>query len=164
MGRTPTKASSNVYCQARLEAAKYSPVFASRESAANELNISKDSLTDYELDLCKVVPVDKVIIMADAYNASYLLNNYCSNECPIGKRIVQPVDIQNINNIYRFAITATNDLEESNKIQKTLLRIVEDGVIDESEKEDLDHIIEFFKRLEKRASELRILAEKHADV
>ncbi|WP_024615819.1 hypothetical protein [Clostridium sp. Ade.TY] len=161
MAKQPTKAAQNVYCIARKEAAKYNPKFTSREGASEYLGISKDSLTDYELDLCKVVPVDKVVIMADAYNAPQLLNNYCCNECPIGKKITQPIDVQNIENLYRFAISATNDLENSKEIQKTLLKIVEDGIIDDSEQEELKVIIDFFSKLEKRAAELKIIAEKH---
>lgn len=161
MAKQPTKAAQNVYCIARKEAAKYNPKFTSREGASEYLGISKDSLTDYELDLCKVVPVDKVVIMADAYNAPQLLNNYCCNECPIGKKITQPIDSENIENLYRFAISATNDLEQSKSIQKTLLKIVADGVIDESEKDELNMIIEFFTKLEKRSSELKILAKKY---
>lgn len=161
MAKQPTKAAQNVYCIARKEASKYNPKFTSREGASEYLGISKDSLTDYELDLCKVVPVDKVVIMADAYNAPQLLNNYCCNECPIGKRITQPIDAENIENLYRFAISATNDLENSKEIQRTLLKIVEDGVIDDSEQEELKTIVDFFSKLEKRAAELRIIAEKH---
>ena len=160
MAKQPTKAAQNVYCKARKEAAKYNSRFASREGASEYIGVSKDSLADYELDLCKVVPVDKVVIMADAYNAPHLLNNYCCIECPIGKRITQPIDTENIDNLYRFAISATNDLENSQVIQKTLLEIVADGVIDASEIDELNIIIEFFSKLERRSSELKILAEK----
>ncbi|MGL5853869.1 MAG: helix-turn-helix domain-containing protein [Clostridium chrysemydis] len=162
MAKQPTKAAQNVYCKARKEAAKFNSKLASREGASEILGISKDSLTDYELDLCKVVPVDKVVRMADAYNAPHLLNNYCCNECPIGKRITQPIDSENINNLYKFAINATNDLENSKNVQRTLLKIVEDGIIDESEQEELEVIIAFFTKLEQRAAELKILAEKYS--
>ena len=37
MGKMPSKAADNIYCKARLEAAKYNPAFASREGAANEI-------------------------------------------------------------------------------------------------------------------------------
>lgn len=164
MGKQPTKAAQNVYCIARKEAAKFNPKFSSREGASEYLGISKDSLTDYELDLCKVVPVDKVVIMADAYNAPHLLNNYCCNECPIGKKITPQIDTQNIDNLYRFAIATTNNLANSQDIQKTLLKIVEDGAIDESEQAELDMIIRFFSELEKRAAELKILAQKYLRV
>ncbi|WP_288479938.1 transcriptional regulator [uncultured Clostridium sp.] len=164
MGKQPTKAAQNVYCIARKEASKFNPKFSSREGASEYLGISKDSLTDYELDLCKVVPVDKVVIMADAYNAPHLLNNYCCNECPIGKKITPQIDTQNIDNLYRFAIATTNNLANSQDIQQTLLKIVEDGVIDESEQAELDMIIRFFSELEKRAAELKILAQKYLRV
>lgn len=160
MTRQVTKAAENIYCRARLQAAKFNAKFSSREGASEELGISKDSLNQYELDLCKVVPVDKVVIMADAYNAPELLNNYCCNECPIGKRIIEPIDNENINNLFRFAVLTTNTLEESPRIQKLLFKIVEDGVIDESEKEELQVIVDFFSKLEMRASELKIYAKK----
>lgn len=160
MTRQVTKAAQNIYCKARLEAAKFNPKFASRESASEELGISKDSLNQYELDLCKVVPVDKVVIMADAYNAPELLNNYCCNECPIGKKIIQPIDNENIDNLFRFAVLTTNTLEESPKIQKILFKIVEDGVIDESERGELEIIVDFFSKLEMRASELKVFSKK----
>lgn len=160
MTRQITKATKNVYCKARIEAAKYNSKFASRESASEELGWSKDSLAQYELGLCKVVPVDKVVIMADAYNAPELLNNYCCNECPIGKRIIEPIDKENIDNLFRFAVLTSNTLDESPIIQKALLKIVEDGVIDESEREELAAIVDFFSKLEMRASELKVYAKK----
>jgi len=162
MAKAPSKAANSIYCKARMKAAQHNSIFSSREGAAQEIGVSKDSLTDYELGLCKVVPVDKVIIMADVYDSPELLNNYCCNECPIGKKTIQPIDQENIENIYRFAVFVTNDLEASIHVQKTLLKIVEDGIIDESEQGELNYIIDFFKNLEKRASELRILAEKHS--
>ncbi|MDU3723536.1 MAG: transcriptional regulator [Clostridium celatum] len=88
MGRVPSKAFNNIYCRARLKAAEINPVFQSRESTAYELNIPMDSLISYELDLCKSVPPDRVALMAKAYNASYLLENYCCS-CPIGKMFTE---------------------------------------------------------------------------
>lgn len=160
MAKQPTKAANNVYCIARKKAAEFNPKFTSREGASEFLGISKDSLTDYELDLCKVVPVDKVVIMSEAYNAPELLNHYCCNECPIGKRITPIIDSENIDNLYKFAISVANTLDDSVNIQKTLLKIVEDGVIDESEKDELEVIVLFFSKLEKRAAELRVIAER----
>lgn len=161
MGKMPSKAADNIYCKARLEAAKYNPAFASREGAANEIGVSKESLTDYELGLCKVVPVDKVVIMAGVYNASQLLNYYCCNECPIGKKIMQPIDESNVENLCKFAISAISLLNESSEIQKYLLKIGENGLIDESKEEDLKKVVDFFCKLEQRSSELRMLVDKY---
>lgn len=123
MAKQPTKAANNVYCIARKKAAEFNSKFSSREGASEFLGISKDSLTDYELDFCKVVPVDKVVIMAEAYNAPELLNHYCCNECPIGKRITPIIESENIDNLYKFAISVANTLDDSVNIQKTLLKI-----------------------------------------
>ncbi|WP_196001981.1 hypothetical protein [Clostridium sp. 1001271B_151109_B4] len=97
MGRLPYKAINNIYCKARLKAAESNPVFQSRESTAYELNIPMDSLISYELDLCKSVPADRVVLMAKAYNASYLLENYCCS-CPIGKLFTEQSLLEKLNN------------------------------------------------------------------
>lgn len=160
MSKGVSKAASNIYCKARLEAAKYNSKFSSREGASEEIGVSKDSLTNYELDLCKTVPVDNVVRMADIYEAPHLLNHYCVNECPIGKKIIQPVDNSNIENIFKYLVVTTNTLSESPKVQQMLMTILADGKVDESEKADLAEVISFFVETEKRSSELRILAEK----
>lgn len=78
------KANENIYFRCRKEAAKYNDKLNSRESASELLGVSVSSLADYELGNTKVVPVDKVVLMADLYNAPQLLNGYCARECPIG--------------------------------------------------------------------------------
>lgn len=67
--------------------------------------------------------------MTDVYNAPELLNNYCCNECSIGKRIIEAIDNENLNNLFRFAVLTTNNLEKSSRIQKLLFKIVECGII-----------------------------------
>lgn len=161
MAKQPTKAANNMYCKARLEAAKWNPGLSSREGASEHTGISKDSLAEYELDLCKVVPVDKVVIMADVYNAPHLLHDYCYHDCPIGKRIAQPVDMENVENLYKFTVLLASDLGASDDIQKTLLKIVADGVIIDEERPELQKVINFLTSLERRASELKIHAEKY---
>lgn len=76
------KTNENIYFRCRKEAAKYNDKLNSRESASELLGVSVSSLADYELGNTKVVPVDKVVLMADLYNAPQLLNGYCARECP----------------------------------------------------------------------------------
>lgn len=83
MGRGPTKSNENVYFVARKKAAMYNERLYSREGAAELLGISVSTLADYELGNTKVVPVDKVVLMADLYNAPELKTGYCKHECPI---------------------------------------------------------------------------------
>lgn len=83
MGRGPTKSNENVYFVARKKAAMYNERLYSREGAAELLGISVSTLADYELGNTKVIPVDKVVLMADLYNAPELKTGYCKHECPI---------------------------------------------------------------------------------
>lgn len=161
MAKQPTKAANNMYCKARMEASKWNPSLSSREGASEYTGISKDSIAEYELDLCKVVPVDKVVIMADAYNAPQLLHEYCHKDCPIGNRIAEPLDMDNVDNLYKFTVMVSNDLEYSQEIQKILMKIVADGVITEDEKPELQQVIDFLSSLARRATELKVHAEKY---
>lgn len=161
MTRSVSKAIDNPYCKARIKASKRDETFLSREKASEKLGVSKDSLAQYELGLCKAVPVDKVVLMADTYNAPELLNNYCSTQCSIGQKIVEPIDDENVNNIYRFAVLTNNLLEDSFKIQKILLNIIDDGTIDKTKEEELAILIDFFKKIEMRTSEFKIIVESN---
>lgn len=76
MGRDATKAAGNPWYQARKKAAEYDDRLCSRESAAEQLGMSVSSLADAELGNTKFMPVDKAVLMADRYNAPWLLNHY----------------------------------------------------------------------------------------
>ena len=90
MGRDAAKACENQCFRCRKEAAKYNDKLGSREGAAELLGVSVSSLADYELGNTKVIPVDKVVLMADIYNAPELMAWYCSSECLIGKSLEMP--------------------------------------------------------------------------
>ena len=81
-----TKVNDNIYFRSRKEAAMYDERLSSRERASELLGVSVSSLADYELGNTKVVPVDKVDLMAQLYKAPQLRTQYCKAECPIGKR------------------------------------------------------------------------------
>lgn len=155
MSKHPTKSADNVYCLARLKAAEYNPRLRSREGAAEETGIGFDSLKNYELGICKVVPVESVIMMADAYNAPELLNHYCKNECPIRKDL--PTDIRPIELV---TIKLMNTLENSDSVKKMLMNIAEDGVISEDELSKFDQVMEYFERIENTIHELKLIGSK----
>lgn len=90
MGRDAMKAGENPCFRCRKEAAKYNDKLSSWEGAAEALGVSASSLADYELGITKVIPVDKVVLMADLYNAPELKAWYCTSECPIGKSFPMP--------------------------------------------------------------------------
>lgn len=158
MGRVATKASGNVWYQARMKAASYNERLASREGAAEALNMSVSAVSDAELGLSKCMPVDKAVMMADLYNAPHLLNYYCVNECPIGKGKPLAVELDSIELITVRLIKAL-EIETVDSIKNRLLKIAEDGAVSEDEVVDLDSVAKCLCDLEKGISSLQILLE-----
>ncbi len=157
MANQPSRAADNIYCQCRKEAAKNNPKLNSREGAAELLGLSVSSLADYELGNTKVVPVDKVALMADIYEAPELCNYYCKNICPLGEAVPK-AEVSGLERITLKALVALNKMEG---LEDELLSISEDGVIDDSEKEDMLKIIDRLNELAGVAQSLKIWAEKN---
>ena len=160
MGRDAIKAGENPCFQCRKEAAKYNDKLNSREGAAEMLGVSVSSLADYELGITKVIPVDKVVLMAELYNAPELKAWYCTTECPIGRRF--PMPSANISTVERTTMRLLKQLrqDEVQDIKDTLIEITADGVISEDEKVDLAEILEYLDELIKAAGELRLIGSK----
>lgn len=158
MGLNATKAADNPYYKARKEASKYNERLSSREGAAEQLNIHPTTLADYELGLVKP-PVDKVVRMADLYNAPSLKTQYCANECPIGCGRAEP---QADTTIEQVTIRLMRGLSKANVdgIKNTLLNIAEDGRITDDEKPELQYILAELDYLQKSINELRLIGEK----
>jgi len=142
MGRGPTKSNENVYFVARKKAAMYNERLYSREGAAELLGISVSTLADYELGNTKVVPVDKVVLMADLYNAPELKTGYCKYECPICSYLPVVTEAKGLEGI-TLRLMKRLDCDELNRIKKELVDIMEDGIIDETEKPELKKILAF---------------------
>ena len=159
MGRDAKKAAGNPWYEARINAAKYDDRLSSREGAAERLGMSASSLADAELGLTKFMPVDKAVLMADAYNAPHLLNYYCLNECPIGCR--RPLSDEDLD-IDRVPVRVLKNLKVSqlNEIKDKLLDIAEDGVISDDEKPELKQVMEYLNELAKALSELQTVSQK----
>lgn len=149
----------SVYRKARKQAVIYNGRFKSMEGASEFLCVSKDMLLNYEYGL-NPVPVDMVCKMADIYNEPELLNHYCCNECPIGKRTVSPISKENINNIYKLSINIFQLLGQGTSMGKTLLNVVEDGIISDDEEPQIDYIVNNLKRLSGLTTDLIIALEK----
>ncbi len=158
MGTNPTKAMDNIYCRCRKEAAKYNDKLNSREGAAELLGVSVSSLADYELGNTKVVPVDKVVLMADLYNAPEIKNYYCTNECPIGKDTVPKLEIAELDRLTIKVLSAFRSIDE---IKNKLIDIAADGVISEHEKPELEEVLQALEQITVYSQELRLWAEKN---
>lgn len=158
MGTNPTKAMGNIYCRCRKEAAKYNDKLNSREGAAELLGVSVSSLADYELGNTKVVPVDKVVLMADLYNAPELKNYYCANECPIWRDTVPRLEIAELD---RLTIKVLSALRSIDSIKDKLIEIAADGVISEHERPELEQILQALDQISIYSQELKLWAEKN---
>ena len=160
MGRGSTKGNENVYFVARKRAAMYNERLYSREGAAELLGISVSTLADYELGNTKVVPVDKVVLMADLYNAPELKTGYCKHECPICSYLPVATEAKGLEGI-TLRLMKRLDYYELNRIKKELVDITEDGIIDETEKPELKKILAFLDEVAESISELKIVGEKY---
>lgn len=159
MGRRPTKAADNPYCRARLAAARFNDKLNSKEGAAELLGLHVSSLSDYELGNTKIVPVDKVNLMADLYNAPELKNYYCSEVCPLGSDVprVNPEDLD------RITLKALAVLNRVSNTKDALLEIVSDGIITEEEKPTLNQIMMHLDEVVKVAQSLKMWVQKNME-
>lgn len=157
MGRRPTKAADNPFCKARLEAARYNDRLFSKDGAAELLGISVSTLSDYELGITKVVPPDMVLKMADLYNAPELRNYYCRELCPLGG----DMPVLELEDLDRISIKALATFRKLGETKDLLLDITEDGMIDESERPQLDKILGTLDELEQVAQSLKVWVKKN---
>ena len=159
MGRGATVAAGNAWYEARIRAAKYNPKLASREGAAEELNMSVSAVQDTELGITKHMPVDKAVLMADTYCAPELLNHYCLHECPIGSKHSISEDCIDIE---RAAVQLTKKLrkEDVQWMKHRIQDIAADGVISDDELPALDEIIDSLGELSMIISKIKLIRDR----
>lgn len=159
MGKGSMNENNNVYFKARKKAAIYDERLYSREGAAEMLGISVSTLADYELGNTKIVPVDKVVLMADLYKAPELKNQYCKTECPIGQQMPIATEIKGLEGI-TLRLIREFDAARLEEVKQQLMDIASDGIVDESEKPYLEKILASLDQTAKVISEMRLVGEK----
>ena len=82
--------------------------------------------------------------MTDLYNAPELRNYFCKNMCPLGEDLPK-AEMADLDRITVRTLSAIRKLGETREL---LLDITEDGVIDESEKEDMEKVLHNLEELE----------------
>lgn len=158
MGRKATTAKNNVWYEARMNAAKHNDKLNSREGAAELLGMSVSAVSDAELGLTKIMPVDKAVLMSEVYNAPQLLKYYCNNECPIGGFGCLSEEVKTVEMITVNLLKQTKTAELTPIFNK-LIDIANDGKITEDEIKELCNVENYFKELSKTISELTTLTE-----
>ena len=159
MGSGCMKENDNVYFRARKNAAIYNDKLYSREGASDLIGVSSSTLADYELGITKVVPVDKVVIMADLYNCPELKTGYCKHECPIGKTMPIATQVKSIEGI-ALRIIREFDSEKIKNMEQSLIDIAADGIISDEEKPALEDILKRLDALAEVISEMKLVGEK----
>ncbi len=160
MGKGPINENNNVYFKARKRAAVYNERLYSREGASELLGISVSTLADYELGNTKVVPVDKVVLMADLYNSPELITGYCMRECPVHGFLPLATEEKSIQGITLRLLRGFNE-EELRTMKEDLIEITEDGIISKEELPKLRVIMEKLEKIAEIISEMKIVGEKY---
>lgn len=159
MGRGSMNENTNIYFVARKRAAIYNERLYSREGASELLGISVSTLADYELGNTKVVPVDKVVLMADLYNAPELITSYCKHECPVHGFLPLATEEKNLQGIALRLIRGFDE-EELKAMKKDLVDITEDGRIEANEIPKMREILDKLNVMAEVISEMKIAGEK----
>lgn len=159
MGTRPTKALNNIFCKARLDAAKYNEKLKSRDGAAELLGYaSASTISDWELGISIPTP-DAVLKMADLYNAPELVNAFCKSMCPLGYDLPE-VSICNLDRITIEVLSALNEIDVT---KDKLLEITADGIISDNERPVLNEILDKLDKINKVSSNLKVWIQKNLD-
>lgn len=113
----------------------------SQETAAEEIGINRNILSDIEKDY-KKPDADQLYALAKYYDSKRLCHWYCSQKCEVGKYLnllpvdaLQPEDLGHAMMKIYSAIQQLKNLDLSE-----LIEIAKDGIIEESERETYDKI------------------------
>lgn len=157
MAKRATKAVENNFYKARMAAATCNENLNSREGAAELLGIDRTRLARIELGSLNPYP-EEVLLMSDAYNAPELNNYYCSKMCPLGRHTVPAAELLNLD---RLTIKILSALGSAEFIQKTILEVVKDGTVTDSEQQQVSDVLAALERISKAATEMKLWVEKN---
>ncbi len=156
MANVGQKTRFNIFYKMRSDASKHNEQLSSRSAASDMMSIDQGRLHRIESGVANPYP-EEIRLMADLYNAPELENYYCTNICPLGDGIPK-VDIVSLD---RISVKALSTFRKLEKTKELLLDITEDGVIDESEKPELEKILETLEELEQVAQSLKLWVKKN---
>ncbi|MDU5080284.1 hypothetical protein [uncultured Tissierella sp.] len=157
MARKATKAADSIYYLARMDAAKCNDALNSREGASEAIGIDRTRLARIELGSLDPYP-EEVLLMSDTYNAPELCNQYCSEQCPLGKHTTLPIEVAELD---RLTLQVLSSFNKVSAIKETLLDIAADGVITEEERPELDEVLNGLDLISSNAQSLKLWAEKN---
>lgn len=144
MAKVSIKGKNNIFYKARINSNRRE--YSSRLLASAELHINEQRLNRIELD--KVQPYDiEVLSMAEAYNAPYLVEHFCSNICKIGAKLGCKFSNRDTDNVFKSSIVYIETLKEAEKARDRVLKILADGEISDDELDELNMITESLNQI-----------------
>lgn len=96
-------------------------------------------------------------MMADLYNAPELENYYCRTMCPLGKEMPKA----ELEDLDRITVRTLAAFRKIGKTREVLLDITEDGVIDDSEKPQLEMVLKNLEEVEQIAQSMKLWIKKN---
>lgn len=122
----------NIYKNARKSAGM------TQEKAAQLLNVSVDSLRDYEQSQ-RLVPSDVASAMCDVYQAPYLAVQHLRRSSELGKRVVPEIQLKDLPEAVLSVLAAVQRFIVK---RDAMIEIVADGKIEEDEQAEWDEILD----------------------
>ena len=159
MGRKATKASGNIFYEAREEAMKKNDAFSSRERAASIIGIDRTRLA--RIELSEVLPYqEEVKLIARAYDRPELCNQYCTTLCPLGSMTTKKVRMDNLD---RLILNILGSLKDVSEIKDSLIDISADGLVDKSERQEFMRILDSLSEISDLTHSLELWARKNLE-
>ena len=147
MPRRSTKENKTAYQLSRERAG------LTREAASERMQfISAARIEKIENERSELRP-EEVLAMAEAYGDPMLRNIYCSQECPIGKKYVPPLEEKSISQITLEMCMTLNELTAE---KDRLMEITVDGTITPDEENDFRAIRDDLDRMSAVIESLKI--------
>ena len=151
MPRKSIKSNKNIYFKSREAAG------LTREKASELIGfMSDDRIERIESEKCAPHP-DEIMAMAECYNDPLLANEYCTNECPIGKKYTPKFSNSELSAIVLEIIDSVNNIHDS---KDSHIGITADGIISEDERPALEEICKNLDRVSSAAGTLKIWMEQ----
>ena len=147
MPRRSTKENKTAYQISRERAG------LTREAAAERIEfLSAARIEKIENERSELHP-EEVLAMAEAYGDPMLRNVYCTQECPIGKKYVSPIEEKSVSQITLEMCVTLNELMRD---RDRLMEITVDGTITQDEEQDFKSIRENLDRMSVAIESLKL--------
>lgn len=109
-----------------------------QERAAELFNISVESLRAYETD--RRIPPDTIVLkMIEVYGTQFLAYQHLKTKTKLGEEFLPEIQAKDLATAVLSFLNECSDLEHTKNL---MIKISADNKIDESEKDDWNHVLE----------------------